>query len=260
MNKNTFQAGLMLGIVLSMLVFLTVISLAFTAGLQHTGFNGLYVNGQGLGTATPAVIIDSRGLPMVLRVNKTPVAEFSSNGVSLSNQSLFLRYQDVAAAPSIVAETGYLTTTAAITSGEFLGVETPRNLQITYISTSGVGGPPITTTAGSLVVTGVDARGNSTTETLSALAISGTQSITGNIAWKSVTTITLPTRTESLSVTVTGGQKFGLPLLPGAVSDLYHLTVAGTPQTAPTVSTTYGTFDPVSTPAANIDYNVWVKQ
>lgn len=61
-------------------------------------------------------------------------------------------------------------------------------------------------------------------------------------------------------MTVTGGQKFGLPYLPEVAGDVYHVTVNLTPQAAPTVNTANGTFDPVSTPAAAVDYNVWVKQ
>lgn len=171
---------------------------------------------------------------------------------NIANRSLFLRYQDVTAAPSVYAETAVVSTTTSITTS-ILGIETPRNIVLTWVTVT-------TATAGNVTVVGIDARGPSTTELVAVSATSGTQTLTGVVPWQSITSFTLPTRTEALTLTVTGGQKFGLPLVPQAADDLYHLTVNATPQAAPTVNATYGTFDPVSTPAANVDYNVWLKQ
>jgi hypothetical protein len=171
---------------------------------------------------------------------------------NITNRALFLRYQDVTAAPSVYAQADVVSATTSITTS-ILGIETPRNVVLTWVTVT-------TATAGNVTVAGVDARGNSTSELIAVGAVSGTQTLTGVVPWQSVTSFALPTRTEAVTLTVTGGQKFGLPLLPVTAGDVYHLTVNATPQAAPTVSTSYGTFDPVSTPAASVDYNVWVKQ
>lgn len=171
---------------------------------------------------------------------------------NMPNRSLYLRYQDVAAAPSIYAEAGVVSTTTSITTS-ILGIETPRNVVLTWVTVT-------TATAGNVTVTGVDARGDSASELVAVGAVSGTQTLTGSVPWQSISSFALPTRTEAVTLTVAGGQKFGLPLVPQAAGDVYHLTVNATPQIAPTVNITYATFDPVSTPAANVDYNVWVKQ
>lgn len=171
---------------------------------------------------------------------------------NLTNRSLFLRYQDVAAAPSVYAAAAVVSTTNTINSS-ILGIETPRNVVLTWVTVT-------TATAGNVTVTGVDARGNSTTELIAVGQVSGTQTLAGVVPWQSISSFALPTRTEAVTLTVTGGQLFGLPLIPQAAADVYHLTVNATPQTAPTVNATYGTFNPVSTPAANVDYNIWMKQ
>lgn len=180
----------------------------------------------------------------------------SLNDVTLSgnivDRSLYLRYQDVAAAPDIYAEAAVVSTTTSITTS-ILGIDTPRNVVLTWLTVT-------TATAGNVTVSGIDARGSSATELIAVAAVSGSQTLTGVVPWQSITSFALPVRTEELTLTVKGGQKFGLPIIPAAAGDLYHLTVAATPQPAPTVNATYGTFDPVSTPAANVDYNVWIKQ
>ncbi|GIK42442.1 MAG: hypothetical protein BroJett011_62750 [Chloroflexota bacterium] len=171
---------------------------------------------------------------------------------NIANRALYLRYQDVAAAPSIYAEAEVVSTTTSITTS-ILGIGTPRNVVLTYVTVT-------TATAGSVTVTGTDARGNSATELIAVAAVSGTQTLTGVVPWQSITSLAMPTRTEAVTLTIIGGQKFGLPIIPIAAGDVYHLTVNATPQAAPTVNATYGTFDPVSTPAADVDYNVWMKQ
>lgn len=173
-------------------------------------------------------------------------------GGSFVGRSVFLRYQDVAAAPAIRAEATTVATVVALSS-EILGIETPRNVVLTYVTAT-------TATVGSVTVVGIDARGLAASELIAVAAISGSQTLTGVVPWQSITSFTLPTRTEDVTLTVAGGQLFGLPIVPAAAADLYHLTVNETPQAAPTVDTTYGTFNPVSTPAADVDYNVWMKQ
>lgn len=252
MKQITKARFLLMAIATVLLLLLAGMNMAYSGHFQQSGLNGLYLNGQGLTTATPALLVDSIGYPAEFRVNGTPVAKFDGNGMTIANQSLLLRYQDVAAAPNIRAAAAVVSQTTSITTS-LLGIEYPRNVVITLASDT-------QRTAGDITVAGTDARGNSTTEILAMTATTTTQTLTGNVPWKSVSSFTIPSQTIAITFTATGGQKFGLPLLPSAAGDLYHLTVNATPQTAPTVSTTYGTFDPVSTPAANVDYNVWVKQ
>lgn len=170
----------------------------------------------------------------------------------LTGRSLFLQYQDVAQAPSIYAAASVVSTTNSITTS-ILGIDTPRNLVISLSSDA-------QRAAGNITVTGVDARGAAATEVLAMTAITDAQTLTGVVPWVSVSGFSLPAQTVAITFSVAGGQKFGLPILPEAAGDLYHLTVAATPQAAPTVNATYGTFDPVATPAAGVDYDVWLKQ
>ena len=170
----------------------------------------------------------------------------------LAGRSLFLQYQDVAQAPSIYAAASVASTTTSITTS-LLGIDTPRNIVISLSS-------DLQRAAGNITVAGVDARGAAATEVLAMTAITDAQTLTGVVPWVSVSSLTLPAQTVAITISAAGGQKFGLPILPEAAGDLYHLTVAATPQTAATVSATYGTFDPVATPAAGVDYDVWIKQ
>lgn len=166
-------------------------------------------------------------------------------------RSTFIRIQDADAAPSIRAAATVLATVSAVSSN-LLGIEYPRNLSITYATAT-------TATVGNITVVGVDARGLAATELIAVTAISGSQTVVGVVPWQSVTSLTLPTRAEDVTLTVAGGQLFGLPYVPVDAADVYHLTVNKTPA-VPTVDTTYGTFNPVSTPAAAVDYNVLMKQ
>lgn len=264
MKRNTQFNMIIVGLLALALLFG---ALAFTPSFAVTTFDAIRLRGI-VGTATPVLQIDSRGVPLELRVDSTPVLQIDGGGATLTGdldltgdttftgnltgRSLYLRYQDVAAAPSIRAAAGVVSTTTSITTS-ILGIETPRNVVLTWQTIT-------TATAGNVTVAGVDARGASATELIAVGAVSGTQTLTGVVPWQSVTSLALPTRTEAVTLTVAGGQKLGLPLVPQAAGDLYHLTVNETPQAAPTVNTTYGTFDPVSTPAADVDYNVWIKQ
>lgn len=177
--------------------------------------------------------------------------DLTLNG-NFAGRSLFLQYQDVAAAPSIYAAAEVVSTTNSITTS-ILGIDTPRNAVVVLES-------DLQRAAGNITLAGIDARGNAATEILAMTAITDAETLTGNVPWVSITSFTIPAQTNSFTLTVTGGQKFGLPLVPQAAGDLYHLTVAATPQAAPTVNATYGTFDPVATPAAGVDYDVWLKQ
>lgn len=241
---------------LAALVFL---SLAFAPAFQQSDFSALRLRCNTCTTAVPVLDVrnnrtSNAGALLTLRDSAgTPVFEVDSSG-NQAGQSMFLRYQDVAAAPSIHAEATVIATVTVLDS-EVLGIAAPRNAVIVYQTAAA-----IDATAGNITVAGVDARGNVTTEQIAVAASAGTQTLTGVVPWHAITSLTLPTRTEQVTVTVTGGQLFGLPIVPKAASDVYHVVVNLTPQAAPTVDTTYGTFNPVSTPAANVDYDVWLKQ
>lgn len=85
----------------------------------------------------------------------------------------------------------------------------PRNVQIVA---SGV-------TAANVTINGLDIRGNSISETL---ALNGTTAVAGNKAFKSITSIVLPT-VASTTISVGTGVKFGLDrnLLEASVLDTY---------------------------------------
>lgn len=75
------------------LTIVAVLALALLVGasipaFQHTGSNGLYLNGQGLGTATPVLVINSRGIPAEFKVNQTPVAQINS-GLDMTGPANF---------------------------------------------------------------------------------------------------------------------------------------------------------------------------
>jgi len=75
------------------LIIVAVVALALLIGagipaFQHTGFNGINLNGQGLGTATPVLVINSRGIPAEFKVNQTPVAQINS-GLDMTGPANF---------------------------------------------------------------------------------------------------------------------------------------------------------------------------
>lgn len=202
---------------------------------------------QGPVTAAAGISADDLTLSDDLAV--TGDATLSGN---LPGRSLALRYQDVNAALTVYAAAEVVSTTTSITTS-LLGIDYPRNLVITLSSAA-------QRAAGNITVTGVDARGAAATEIFAMTAITDAEVLTGNVPWVSISSIAIPTQTNPFTLTVTGGQKFGLPHLPQAAGDVYHLTVNATPQAAPTVNATYGTVDPVSTPAANVDYTILMRQ
>lgn len=201
------------------------------------------------GPATFAAGISADDLTLSDDLTVTGDATLSGN---LPGRALALRYQDVNAALTVYAEAAVATTTTTITTS-LLGIDYPRNLVITLASDA-------QRSAGNIVVSGVDARGSAATEIFAMTAITDPETLTGNVPWVNISSIAIPTQTNPFTLTVAGGQKFGLPHLPQAAGDVYHLTVNATPQAAPTVNATYGTVDPVSTPAANVDYTILMRQ
>jgi hypothetical protein len=210
------------------------------------------------GTATAVLEVDRDALSdngniASFKFQGTEVAVMQPSGnLSIDGQVDFWRYQDVPAAPDVFAEAAVISTTTTLTSGQFLGVAVSRNVVLTWVTVT-------TATAGNVTVTGVNARGVADTDVIAVGAVSGTQTLTGDTPFQAVTSMTLPARTEALTLTVKGGQLFGLPRLPNAAGDLYHLTVNLTPA-VPTVNPTLGTFNPVVTPAAGVDYDVWMRK
>lgn len=97
-----------------------------------------------------------------------------------------------------------------------------------------------------VVILGRDHAGKTISETITA---SGLSTIEGNKAFAEVQSITVPVRTATgQTVSIGTTKKFGLyrPLCNGNVVDL--LTVAGTIENAASVSDTYNTFAPTTSP------------
>jgi hypothetical protein len=177
--------------------------------------------------------------------------------LTITNRALWVRLQDAKtsgqATGNVLAETAYISTQLSISSTALTQTDYPRNLMVALTSEG------ITATAGPITVTGVDLLGRSATEYFSMGAISGTQYLTGSVAWTTIQTLTFPTRASSLSVTLSLGQKLGLPLLPRATSDVYLVRKNNAVLASYTVSTTYGTVD-VGAISANDDFTFGVKQ
>jgi cytoskeletal protein CcmA (bactofilin family) len=69
-------------------IVLALLSMAAIPAFQHTGFNGIYLTGSGLGTATPVLLVNSRGIPAQFKINNTPVAQINS-GLDMTGPANF---------------------------------------------------------------------------------------------------------------------------------------------------------------------------
>lgn len=176
-------------------------------------------------------------------------------GGNIASRALYTRLQDVKddASNNVLAATAVATTTTSITSTSLTQPDYPRNIRITLTSAA-------QRAAGNITVSGTDAQGNSTSETLAMTAITATEALTGSVPWAVVDTIALPTQTGSITVTIGLGEKFGLPLIPQASADVFFFTKANAYTSSYTVNTTYGTVLPTADVAANDDYTIGVKQ
>lgn len=174
---------------------------------------------------------------------------------NITNRALAIRYQDVANddADNVYSAAAVISTTTVV-STSITNPDYPRNVVLSYQTTT-------TATALSLTVAGVNARGSSTSEVIAVGAVSGTQTLTGNMPWASITSFTWSvTRTEAVTFSVGLGEKLGLPVIPVAAGDVFFVTENNAYITAYTVNTTYGTVLPTADIVANDDFTIWVRQ
>lgn len=205
-------------------------------------------------TATTASV--TTGTVTSLTVTNLTMAAGTITPTHIAGRAAMIRVQDAAVADAyinVMGSTGVPSATTSITASSLTQPDYPRNVVISYTTTT-------TATTGTVTVVGVDARGSSATSLMTVAAISGNQTITGSVAWASITSFTLPTRTEAVTFSVGLGTKLGLPIIPVASSDVFMVTKNNTYTTAYTVDTTYGTVAPTVVVAANDDFSIWFKQ
>lgn len=183
-------------------------------------------------------------------VAKSQVGVFQ--GITISSDSL------------VQAGTTYIT--ADLTQPTF-----PRNIVVfTSITLNGVA---ITTgnITGTAIVKGVDSLGNSNTETLAVVSTANATAGLGNIAWATISSVTI--RLSVLSTgTIVGavliqncigtGDKLGLVNDLNVVGDMYKAVEAGVDKssaTSTTVNTTYSTYQPISAVNGSNDYELYYK-
>ena len=177
----------------------------------------------------------------------------------ITDRPIALRLQDVKddTGGNVLAETSVSTGTTTITSS-ITNPDFPRNLQITLAQDTNIW--TAVRTAGNVLITGVDARGNAKVEVLAMTAISSTEALTGSVPFATITNFQIPAQSFQISMTVSLGKKFGLPksrLV--ATSDVYFFTVNNTYSSNVTVDRTNATVAPSSV-SANDDLTIWFKQ
>ncbi len=279
--RSDARLFLRIGVLFAVVVTLLALTLTpvFFASAQSgiTNFGGVHMSMRS-GTATPIARVNQEEPPsnrgvlqewtdrntpvarlysdggMDFWISGTPIASIGSGGVdTYGHEAIWARYQDVAddAAGNVLTETLAVSATTSITTN-ITSPDYPRNLRITYQTTT-------TSTAGTLTVTGTDARGNVRTtngEGFTIAAISGTQTFTGSIPWAVVSGFTLPTRTEAVSITVGLGEKFGIGKIPASSAEVFYLSIGNVYTSAYTVDTTWGTVLPTADIAANDDLTI----
>lgn len=149
-------------------------------------------------------------------------------------------------------------TSYSLAVGDYSNSAYPRNV----VAAIAVGaGSSTTTIAGTLVITGTDARGNAIVESLSV----STTTATGNYAYSSITAMALsvtslsPTTSASAYVSIGTGVKIGLANNLDAAGDIRKVNEAGTATTTYTANTTYNTITFVNAPDGSKDYKVTYK-
>lgn len=149
-------------------------------------------------------------------------------------------------------------TSFALANTDYSNTADPRNV-VAVVSLDA--GTSTTTVVGSLIISGVDARGNSTTETISI----STTSAVGNKAWSSITSMTVsvtsisPTNSANAHISIGTGDKIGLSNDIASASDVIKVNEGGTATTGYTLSTTYNTITFVNAPNSSRDYRVIYK-
>lgn len=176
----------------------------------------------------------------------------------ITDRPVTLRLQDVKddAGGNVVdteVTTGSTTITTSITNPDY-----PRNVAV--VLTQSTTYSTEVRTAGNVVISGVDARGNPRVEVLAMTAVSTAETLTGSVPWATISQFEIPVQTFPITVTVSLGKKFGLPKSKlVATSDVYFFTINNAYTSTVTVDTANATFAPGSV-TANDDFTVWLKQ
>jgi hypothetical protein len=188
----------------------------------------------------------------------------------LESYTGIMQKKDIWLAPEIASATAYKilnissatimasATTWTLANTDYTNVITPRNL--VFVSSCATTNSAQAMSLSALV-TGIDARGNSTTETITFSTTTGT----GNIAWSSVTSIKV-TATKvgtgadtNISIDVGSGVKIGLSNSCVASGDMLKVLENGAISTTYTLNTTYSTITFASAPNSTQHYQVLYK-
>lgn len=159
---------------------------------------------------------------------------------------------------------GIISTTTLVSAGtsytlavaDYSNTADPRNVTVAIWLNAG---SSTTTIVGTMVVAGTDARGNATTE---SLTISSQAAVTGNIAWSSITALTLsitsisPTTNANAYINIGTGVKMGLANSIAASGDIRKVNEGGSATTGYTVNTTYNTITFENAPNGTREYKV----
>jgi hypothetical protein len=149
-------------------------------------------------------------------------------------------------------------TTWTLASSMYTDIITPRNL--VFVSSAAT-----TNTAQvmslSALVTGVDAKGNSATETITFSTTTGT----GNIAWSTITSVVVSATAvgtgadTNITIDMGSGVKIGLPCDLISSSEVLKVTENAALSTTYTLSTTYDTITFAAAPDSTKHYVVWLR-
>ena len=180
---------------------------------------------------------------------------------------LVITLNDIAAASATAFDSGQAistttlvggTTTLTLAAGDYTDIIQPRN--VVAIVDFAVGAAT-TSATGTLVITGINSIGTTTTETLTV----STNSATGNVAWRSITscawTITsVSGRVDSddALLKLGSGTKIGLPVDIIDTDDVKKCIEAGSLTTTATLNAAYNTITFVNAPDGSKDYQLWI--
>jgi hypothetical protein len=133
--------------------------------------------------------------------------------------------------------------------------DVPRNMVVTVVDTTG------SIVAGTLTIVGTDVNGQGVSEAIDCSAGAGTY--TGNVPFARVGSVTASGFTVlggagDETIAVGSGGKLGLPtMIGGTLNSVYKSCVGGVDEAVGTVSTTYSTIIPTSTPDNSKDFDFW---
>ena len=150
-------------------------------------------------------------------------------------------------------------TTVTLAKGDISMAEHPRNVIADIVFATG---ESTSTYVGSIVITGVDALGESAEETLTL----STNYVVGSVAWSKITqvvitatTITVGDDITSVNIELGTGDKLGLENDITSSGDIYKIVEnSADVQSGGTINTTYNTYLPATTPN-NTNYELWYK-